>query len=384
MKQLKDKRHLITKYCEGNLNSWEQQVIQRWMDAKSANKDKAYAFLRLYRHSKAADAYDNISHERAFGNVKTIIHQIKRKRRLLFIRNIAATLIIGLCIIAGGLKWLHTSKEQRSNAGMQVIQPGSSKATLILGNGEQLILDELNDSVIITNWGAQVKKEGAELNYEKSQLEKEEINILRTPRGGEYTLLLADGTKVWLNAQSELKYPVTFIGNKREVSLSGEAYMEVAHNPDKPFIVHTNRGAVEVLGTTFNIKAYNDEEQMATTLVEGEVRLSDKKGETIILKPSMQGIVTDNNKIELKDVDVSLYTSWKDGMFTYRNQTLGQIIDDFSRWYDFEFLFESNQLKNIRFTAEIERYKNPEPLLKVLEKTNEVKFEYKKGILLIK
>lgn len=385
MKHLTDKKHLLTKYCEGQLNDHEWQILERWMALSDDNRSEAQQMLKLYRHNKAAEAYDSISHEEAFRNVLGRVQKSKRRKRFNQIANIAATIVITLGI-GSLLFWLSYDKsaEQPRIAEQTTITPGSTKATLILGNGEQLILDNYEDSIITSMAGTQIQISDELLSYQQSQPQKNEINVIRTPRGGEYNLLLADGTKVWLNAQSELKYPVAFTGNKREITLSGEAYMEVAHNQNKPFIVHTSKGAIEVLGTSFNIKDYKDEKVMATTLVEGKVRLSDKKGQTAILKPSMQGVVSANNKIELKEVDVNLYTSWKDGLFAFRNQTLGQMMQDMSRWYDFKYWFDNKHLKNIRFTGEIERYENPEALLKVLEKTHEVTFEYKEGILLIK
>lgn len=379
-----NKRHLLSKYCDGQLNEHELKVIQRWMALRPENKETAQQLLKLYRHSKAAEAYDSISHERAFDKVLLRINKIKRRKRLLLLGNIAAVLLVVLSV-AGVMMWLVGDVDQeRQVVAEQQLQPGSSKATLILGDGQQLALDEFKDSVITSMRGTQIQVGDQQLDYQSTQARKEEVNIIKTPRGGEYNLLLADGTRVWLNAESELKYPVTFTSEKREITLSGEAYLEVAHNPDKPFIVHTTRGAVEVLGTSFNIKDYSDEKEMATTLIEGKVRLSSKNGQQAILSPSMQGIVSADNKIDLQEVDVNLYTSWKDGLFAFRNQTLGQIILDLSRWYDFQFWFENNQLKDIRFTGEIERYDNPLPLLEVLEKTHEVEFEYNEGILLIK
>ncbi|MCG8582229.1 MAG: FecR domain-containing protein [Bacteroidales bacterium] len=384
MRQLSDKTHLLKKYCEGQLTKQEWQVLQRWMNRHPDNKEHAHRLLKLYRNKRAAEAFDTISHEQAFKSVLERVNKTKRLRRLRWLGSLAASIIVVLTI---AILFLLIRKdnviEQPAVAEQQMI-PGSTRATLILSDGQELVLDNYKDSIITSEGGELIQVGDEQLNYQKSSARKQAINIIKTPRGGEYSLLLADGTKVWLNADSELKYPVAFVGNKREITLSGEAYLEVAHNATQPFIVHTSKGAVEVLGTSFNIKDYSDEKQMTTTLVEGKVRLSDKSGHTAILNPSMQGLVGSDTDIELNEVDVTLYTSWKDGLFAFRNQTLGQIMLDLSRWYDFKFWFENSQLKDIRFTGEIERYENPEALLNILEKTHEVKFEYNEGILLIK
>ncbi len=379
-----DKKHLLKRCCEGRLSIQEQEILRRWSRLNDDNKKKAQDLLKLYRHYKAAEAFDAISYESGLAKTLASVKAIKKRRRITRLTTIAASVAAILILFLGVRLLLQPGTSVQQPTLATAVQPGESKATLILGSGEQLILDDLKDSLISSQSGALIKKDDKLLDYTDLDTEKSEINIIRTPRGGEYNLLLADGTKVWLNAETELKYPVSFTGAKREVHLSGEAYLEVAHNPDQPFIVHTSKGAVEVLGTAFNIKDYSDEKQMFTTLVEGKVRLSNALGTEAILNPSTQGVVSADKEIELKDVDVSLYTAWKDGLFAFRNQPLGQIIKDLSRWYDFDYWFANNQLKEIRFTGEIKRYESAESLLRVLEKTYEVRFEYAEGTLLIK
>lgn len=383
MKQKSNKKHLLTKYCEGRLSSEEWLVIQRWMAISSNNRNTAQQLLKLYRNRKALDLFDSISYENAFETIITKVKKKKRRRRFIQVASLAASVL--LIISLGSLLFLLCRKDVMQPAPVvaQVITPGSVKATLTLGNGQQVILEDMVDSVITSNTGIEIHVEAELLDYQNSKGDHIEMNSVKTPRGGEYNLLLADGTRVWLNSDSELKFPVSFVGDKREVSLSGEAYLEVAHNADKPFVVHSSRGDIHVLGTSFNIKDYSDEDVMITTLVEGKVRLTDDSSHEAILSSSMQGTIRSGEAINVKRVDVAVYTAWKDGLFSFHNKPLVDIITDLSRWYNFDYEFKNEQLKSLRFTGEIKRYENLKSLLHILEKTNEVNFEYNNGILLV-
>ena len=196
-------------------------------------------------------------------------------------------------------------------------------------------------------------------------------NKVEIPRGGEYALVLSDGTKVHLNSMSSLRFPVAFTTGKREVELQGEAYFEVSKT-GQPFIVNANGMQVEVLGTTFNISAYPDEEYQ-TTLVNGSVKVSAEKGESLILKPSQQAtIALGSNSIQVRTVDTSFYTSWVKGKINFKDQRLEDIMKTLSRWYDMNVVYENEKLKNIRFGCNLNRYEEITPFVKLLEKTEEV------------
>ena len=205
-------------------------------------------------------------------------------------------------------------------------------------------------------------------------------NELKTPRGGGYNLQLADGTGVWLNAGSSIRFPVSFTEDTRQVYLEGEAYFEVSHN-GSPFIVSTEDMDVRVLGTSFNISAYADEPQFKTTLVEGKVRV-ELKGQgnslsnSLVLSPDQQAILH-RSEGELSNVEVnsSLYTSWMRGKLEFHNESLDLVMKRLARWYDFEYEFENPQAKEFHFSARLNNGENISNIIEMLEMTTDVKFE---------
>ena len=203
----------------------------------------------------------------------------------------------------------------------------------------------------------------------------EHYNQLDIPRKGEYRLVLADGTRVWLNSESSLKYPVAFQGNERKVYLEGEAYFEVSKDEHKPFTVVTGESSIRVLGTSFNVRAYADEAQLCATLVEGKVRLSHAQ-QSLILSPDEQGVVTlASGKLEKRKVDASLYTVWKDGRFVFENQTLEEIMNTLSRWYDVKVFYTNEQVKQAMFNGNLKRYDDFDQIVKMLELTGVAHFK---------
>ena len=200
----------------------------------------------------------------------------------------------------------------------------------------------------------------------------EVMNTVTVPQGQRVHLTLSDGTKVWLNAKTKMEYPQSFkVSDQRIVKVDGEAYFEVSKT-GQPFIVNANGMQVEVLGTTFNISAYPDEEYQ-TTLVNGSVKVSAEKGESLILKPSQQAtIALGSNSIQVRTVDTSFYTSWVKGKINFKDQRLEDIMKTLSRWYDMNVVYENEKLKNIRFGCNLNRYEEITPFVKLLEKTEEV------------
>jgi len=263
----------------------------------------------------------------------------------------------------------------------QDILPGGNKAILTLPSGERV---ELTDSTInqLANQagGSIIKAANGILVYKANSLvgnsETGEaiFNTISTPRGGQYQVILPDGTHVWLNAASSLKFPAAFKGKKRLVGLSGEAYFEVAKNKEMPFIVHTESQEVEVLGTHFNINSYADEASTKTTLLEGSVKVT-AQGNQKVLTPGDQAQISKNIKA-IKVVPVSLEeaVAWKNGYFVFNDEKLESIMHRVSRWYDVDYEFEGKQ-GNLSFLGVIERTKNISSLLKVLESTGNVHFK---------
>jgi len=205
-------------------------------------------------------------------------------------------------------------------------------------------------------------------------------NQILIGRGEEYHLVLSDGTRVWLNSETKLKYPTQFASNIREVELEGEAYFEVTKNPKAPFIVKTGQMDVKVLGTSFNISAYEDEETVQATLVEGKVKVTPHYGESsnIILSPNDQAVFTkSNNEITVREVDASMYSSWKEGVFAFDEEPLDEIMRKLARWYDIKVFFQDSEARKSQFSGKLPRFEDCKVLFEMMEKTTTVQFTIK-------
>ncbi|MFC0515285.1 FecR family protein [Mucilaginibacter angelicae] len=263
----------------------------------------------------------------------------------------------------------------------QKILPGGNKAYLTIANGTVITLNGVKNGTLGTQTGIRVNKvKDGILSYNKQagdqKNDNQELtyNTINIPRGGQYQLVLSDGTKVWLNSSSSLKYPAAFIGKDRKVELSGEAYFEVAKDRTKPFTVNVNGMSVEVLGTHFNINAYSDERVVKTTLLEGSVKLTGN-GQQAMLKPGQQGAFNDQQTaFNVSDVDVDDAVAWKNGFFVFNNEDIQTIMKRISRWYDVDVVFPE-KFKRKNFGGTVSRFKDVSEVLHSLELTGSVHFQ---------
>ena len=247
---------------------------------------------------------------------------------------------------------------------------------LTLANGQMIPLGkEAADSTIITD-GAQINASGSGVTY-ASGGESESIvyNKLEIPRGGEFCLTLSDGTRVWLNSETSIQYPVAFGAKERRVFVQGEAYFEVAKDANKPFTVQFMSSSVTVLGTSFNIRAYPEEKQSQTTLAEGSVRIY-SPGSSMLLKPGEQVEVNAlSGGMVKREVEVKSFTSWKDGRFVFEQQPLEDIMRTLERWYDIRVIFKDEGAKRISLSGNMKRYGDFSQVMKMLQMTGDVRFE---------
>ena len=263
------------------------------------------------------------------------------------------------------------------------ITPGGMKAKLILATGKNVLLDTLALEVT-TIWeaGATIQKSGGVLTYEnvgKEDARPMEVvyNTLEVPRGGEYDVVLEDGTRVWLNADSRLKYPVVFPGSERRVILEGEAYFKVKREENRPFSVEMGGNCIEVLGTEFNVRYYPEENKQITTLVSGKVKFISEGNKSLVLSPGEQAVLTHEGILSCTSVDVTLYTAWKDGNFVFRKQRLEEVLKTLARWYDVDVFYEDVSRKDVEFTGNIERFERFEEIIDLLRMTGDTDFEVK-------
>lgn len=257
------------------------------------------------------------------------------------------------------------------------VAPGKNKAILTLDDGSKINLDEAKTGILASESNIYIKKTGkGQLEYTAGNKEAKTVkyNILSTPMGGEYQLVLPDGSKVWLNSGSTLRFPTIFIGSERIVELKGEAYFDIVKNSKMPFLVRTNNAMnIKVLGTQFNVMAYDDERNINTTLIEGSVEVL-KGTDNTILKPGQEAILNrGSGNIKVASADLEQAIAWKNGYFIFYNENIESIMRKVSRWYNVEVVYQGN-LSNKDFVGTISRKKNVSELLKMLELTGAVHF----------
>lgn len=303
---------------------------------------------------------------------------------------VAAVLLIVLSgtiylAISPGKKEVQSAKTQPSpmdiaQGSQGDIAPGSNKAVLILADGSKVELDSANAGKVITQGNVQVIQMDGQLSYEGNGAAKEvQYNTITTPRGGQYMVILADGSKVWLNAESSLRFPTVFAGEERKVEMEGEAYFEVAKNQKMPFYVKSGEMEVQVLGTHFNINAYNDEKATKTTLLEGSVKVNMgsaykiiKPGEQAVI-PSLAGGRVDASKIRVQNCDIEEAVGWKNGLFHFNKADLPDVMRQLCRWYNVEVEYEG-EIPKREFEGEIQRNLKLSQVLELLGK-NRVNFK---------
>lgn len=250
----------------------------------------------------------------------------------------------------------------------QQILPGGNKAILTLANGKQIILDAAANGKLLQQSGLIITKTAdGQIRYEAAgnsgDKKTDSYNLMTTPRGGQYHIVLADGTAVWLNAESSIKYPETFNGKYRDVAITGEAYFEVAKDKSHPFRVQSRGQQVEVLGTHFNVNAYADEALIKTSLLEGAVKVSNATGK-ILLKPGQQSQVnaTGISAVELEGADA---IAWKNGLFNFNKSDIETVMRQFSRWYDVQVVYQGG-IPDVRITGKVHKDANLSKALEIL------------------
>ncbi len=316
---------------------------------------------------------------------------LKRQRMRLI--QIAAAVVL-LFISYGAYLWLKPLKtnataetEEITAPLLQDIPPGGNRATLQLANGTVITLDSIANGALATQGGIQVlKQQDGVIAYEPqadSPAQDVLMNTITTPRGGQYQLTLTDGSKVWLNAASSLRFPAAFTGNQREVALTGEGYFEVAKNAAKPFKVILGNGTtVEVLGTHFNIMSYEEEDMNRTTLLEGSVKLTNSSA-AMLLKPGQQAVIDHSGKMKLlNDVDTEEAIAWKDGFFKYNSVDLQTFLRQAARWYDIDVEYRG-KIPAYSFSGKIPLTVNFSKWLRVLE-LSEVHYTLEGRTIIIK
>ena len=359
------------------------EEVTAWL--KEKNHVELLDEIAAIRQKLSGQSYGENGEEEFLHLEKSIYDQ--KSRRMTLRWSIAASIILLVGLFVGrtinGVRDMHEEQELAKN----VMQPGTSKAILMMADGKEVVLEQGQNLNILLNERVRVATSNRGIVYEEhgKGVVTEEYNKLTTPIGGEYSLVLSDGTKVFLNADSELKYPVEFSDGKRIVDLKGEAYFEVHKDSLRPFVVRVNGAEVTVLGTSFNVNTYGDDGQIYTTLVNGAVRVSSvKNGQAEVLKPGMQSVMdVQSGQLTVREVDVEPYVAWGEGRFVFRAMTLDLIMRQLQRWYDFEVFYQNPELKDYEFRGVIKRDMDLDKVLSVIKVTTNVDFEVKGKVITI-
>jgi len=315
---------------------------------------------------------------------KQVQSRMNKNSRYQVKRYLKYAAIIVAFVLAGGTWWMVKENPEEiisvELSETSMLSPGTPKAYILFSSGQRMDLTTTEHDTMIMEKGMQVRVgSSGKISYvpgDSGSILKQEIvyNTIVVPRGGEYKLELADGTLVWLNSDSELRYPVKFAGSQRDVWLKGEGYFEVSKNPEKPFRVVVDDMIVKVLGTSFNINAYKDQGNILTTLVSGKVDIQDMSGKSLVVMRTNQQVDFRHGKISVQEVDVTRFVSWIDGKFYFNDMTLENIMSQLQRWYDIEVFFVDEELKSYPFTGVIRRDFTAGQIFEIIEKTTRVKF----------
>ncbi|MCB6972266.1 MULTISPECIES: FecR family protein [Butyricimonas] len=364
----------ITKYLKGKLSPEEEVELKKRLHAHPEG-EQLLARVRDERSIAAKkEMYASFSADKSWERIRKVTG--KKSSGMMYRMFWWAAVFALPLAVAASILLVNKSKQEDRPQYIVDAYFESNKTMLELPGGKCIALDTVKNVTKELNDFGVTLAEGQGLDYsglDSVMDAKVEYHKVVVPRGGEYNLKLADGTNVWMFAESEIRFPTRFEGNKREVYLSGEAYFEVHHDPVHPFYVKTKSLDVKVLGTSFNVKAYNNMEVVETSLVEGVVSVKDN-----VLRPNMQAVFHKNTgDFSYRKINGESYRLRKERVFVFDEERLDDILQEMARWYDFEIFYQNPEMADKRFGFKLEKYEHVDTLLDILELTGEVRFTMK-------
>ena len=377
---------LIQLYLTGDLSEEEKVKLEDWIRGDSSRKRLFDEICEERNVVRDLEVYERVNKESAWekvvcrGNIK-LQHS---PRRLGWYRWVAAVMLP--VMVAAGY-FIREMKRDSLQQGVEIasIEPGKSKAILRLGNNRVLEITKERETHVDVAEGIAATNNSSGMIYpEQVATGKTEYNVLEIPRGGEYTVTLSDGTVVHLNSGSELRYPVAFGAERREVFLSGEGYFEVVKDSVRPFFVNADKLKIRVYGTSFNVNTY-DLENIQTVLVEGQIGIQTMNMNTeYMVKPGQLALYNqEKGTMEILNVDVQLYVAWKDHEFMFDDESLEKIMNRLSLWYDVDVFFQTASLKQLHFTGHLGRYDDISHILDAISGVTQVKFSVKGRTIIV-
>ena len=371
---------LILKYLQGKLAEGEKRQLDEWL--KDDRNKKLFSRLvnkqRILVKMERLDEYD---WEKSWKVMEKKLHE--RKKFSWKYWGMVASLL-GIVLLG---TWVFMEKNEKKSpvVVMRGVEPGGVFAELVLPDGKIVELNKDSNNLFLGESGKVLRNENGVLflTQDSVQLQKVGYSEIRTPRGGEYQVVLPDNSIVWLNADSKLRFPLTFSGKERRVFASGELYFQVAKDSLSPFRIEVEGlYEVEVLGTEFNVRAYSDLPS-ATTLVDGRVLIRDK-GTKVVLKPGEQAVKGKHGEVVVREVDVAPYIAWKQGYFLFEDERLEDILNELARWYDVNVFFENSSVREERFSVDMPRHESFEEVLRLIEQTRSIQIEIEGNNVFVK
>lgn len=355
---------LIQRYLSGEAMEDEFREVEEWKKESAQHEEMMYEFQHCDWEKKKVSEYDIFDKEEAYQDFLVAKRRLEGRRSFRRRASVAAGILL---LLGSGIYYLlkvHLPEKELSLAGAAIENTGSNRAVLTLGCGDRVLLND-STRVVLMNGAVKIEEEGTEVSYANGEAMSAgvSVNILTTPRGGEYNIRLEDGTLVWLNADSRLRFPSRFPGDERVVHVEGEAFFKVAKDSLRPFLIHTNRSMVRVLGTSFNVRTYPDETDQ-TTLVEGRVAVY-CDGKVMNMLPNEQWTWTENGG-EVKPTDVRFALGWREGCFSFEEQDLSVVFKDLERWYDVPFQVMDEKINILKLTGVFPKYKELEHVLEII------------------
>lgn len=381
--------HFLTQNALGRLQNPDMDLLEQWMQQNPEKLDECNAFMDQAKKYYWIYLSENIKEPQDI--IEKLIFKNKPKGQIrklpLRLLSYAATLLV-----LAGFAWylfnLVSIKDPEIAQTEPTVLERHSKAVLVLSDGKSLVLDNFEGNEMFGEIGVRITNQPGEfLHYEQESETNDSprMHHLIVPAGARYQLQLADGTRIWMNAQSELEYPVTFSSTTRRVKLIGEAYFEVYANSSAPFIIEANGYEILVLGTAFNISAYNDDAFIQTTLVSGALEMSSRGGSSYKLKPGQMAMIDhQNQKFEVEYVDTRLFTSWKEGVLHFNKISLKDLATKLERWYDVEISFNNQKAASFLFSGAIENSRDIHFLLDLIGRAANVEFETNDKQIIVK
>lgn len=365
---------IIFAYIERSVTGKQLEELKAWLDISEKHRKVFQQLTRAESYRDKEAVYRRFDQYYNFDQLKG---RLRKRRRIEwgYAAAVAAVVILPLLVAFLLLEWRIDPSHQKLPDEMS-LQPGKSMATLTLSDGSTKPLNQENFALMDGSKRIVNSQGGLTYNVEDTSSMVEEVfNTIQVPRGAEYNVTLDDGTKVWLNSESYIRFPVAFLGKERRIQVGGEVFIEAAKDSSRLFIVSAGKLDVKVLGTKFNIRAYGEEDCIMTTLVEGSVQVDDLAGEIAVLSPSEQLVYNKaNGKNDVRRVDAELFVSWKDGVYVFESQRLEDIMTLIAKWYDVDVFYQNTGVKDIIFSGRLKRYENAETLLDVFESLGGVRF----------